>query len=745
MSNLRRYAKSAAVGLLPLQVCGLGAASAQTAMDGLNATTLEEVVVTAQHKLESSRDVPITINAFDANALRQANYNSLAEISQQTPGLFYSASTGQTNPLSLRGIGTNRFDSRIDPSVGTFVNEIYQPRFGQALSDLVDVKRIEVLKGPQGTLYGRNTTGGAINIITNQPTKDPEAGVKVEVGTKHLVNVNAFVSGPIAGPALTGRLAVGYYNRDGFMEDIVSGHTKSTTDKLVRGTLDYAPSDNATISLIAEYMTRRKDAFFFKITSTPTIFQSPTVTAPPLQAGRYNVAENFPGFYDLRQWNASIKASVDLEPFTLTAISAFQHVQGNYADDVDNTLLRIATVQVEEGTKAFSQELRVASRSGGPLTFGNALEWIGGVFYLDDKPKEFDGFLFGQDSVVALLGLRIPGVTLPITNLFISDLDKKSIAGFGQFTYHITDNFQLTAGGRWTHDEIHFTSVGAASVTGLPLIAHNYNTGGDFKWSSFDPKYTLSYSLDDRAGDRALLYASFAHGFKSGGVQNLPTTKAAAEIPFNPEHVKTTELGVKSTWLDRRLQLDAAAFYTKVADLQVQTLTTLPTGATITVTNNAGSSTIRGAELQVAAIPIERLRLSFAYSHLNAKYDVFRSGPNVYSGNRLNLSPENTINVAAVYTVPLVSRGELSLRADWYHSSEVFFTPQNLPSEAQPAYAVTNASVGWTDSSNKWHAAIWGKNLFSREYIIDIFQSHPGFGFQWSDKRTVGLSVERKF
>ena len=206
MSNLRRYTKSAAVGLLPLQVCGLGAASAQTAMDGLNATTLEEVVVTAQHKLESSRDVPITINAFDANALRQANYNSLSEISQQTPGLFYSASTGQTNPLSLRGIGTNRFDSRIDPSVGTFVNEIYQPRFGQALSDLVDVKRIEVLKGPQGTLYGRNTTGGAINIITNQPTRDPEAGVKVEIGNKNLVNVNAFVSGPIAGPALTGRL-----------------------------------------------------------------------------------------------------------------------------------------------------------------------------------------------------------------------------------------------------------------------------------------------------------------------------------------------------------------------------------------------------------------------------------------------------------------------------------------------------------------------------------------------------------
>jgi iron complex outermembrane receptor protein len=137
--------------------------------------------------------------------------------------------------------------------------------------------------------------------------------------------------------------------------------------------------------------------------------------------------------------------------------------------------------------------------------------------------------------------------------------------------------------------------------------------------------------------------------------------------------------------------------------------------------------------------------LTFAYSYLNTKYDVFRSGPNDYSGNRLNLSPENTINVAAVYTVPLVSRGELSLRADWFHSSEVFFTPQNLPSEAQPAYAITNASIGWTDPSNKWQVAFWGKNLFSREYITDVFYSHPGFGFQWSDKRTIGLTVERRF
>jgi iron complex outermembrane receptor protein len=732
-----------AFAALLLLACSRRPAVAQMAPDGTaqDSNTLAEVVVTAQHRAESIREVPIAIDAFDANAIRQANYDSIAEVAAQTPGLFYGIGTGQTNPISLRGIGSNRFDSRIDPSVGTFVNEMYLPRFGQSLSYLVDVERIEVLKGPQGTLYGRNTTGGAINIITNRPTQELTGGAEVEVGNKELVSANGFISGPIAGQAITGRLAVGYYDRDGFMKETVSGHTDGVSNKLVRGTLDFTPSEYATISVVSEYLKRHKDSFFFNINSTPTIFQSPTVTAPPLVPGHYQEALSFPGFYDLEQWYVSVKASVDLAPFTLTSISAFQHAHGNYLNDVDSTVLDIAAVQVDENTNAFSQELRIASRPGGLLTLGDALQWIAGIYYLDDKPKELDEFDFGRDSVVYLLARKVPGLSLPISDIFTSNLHKQSIAGFGQLTYHITDELQFTAGGRWTHDEINFAAGGVPSVSGFPLIAGAYSTGGDLKWSSFDPKFTLSYDVHHHA----LVYASFARGFKSGGVQNLPTTAEAAARPFNPEHVKTTELGLKSTWFDRRLQLDLAAFYTDFADLQVQSLVTLPSGATLTVTDNAGSSTIRGAELEVAALPVRGLRLSLGYAYLHAKYGQFVSGTNDYSGRWLNRSPENTIDVAGVYTIPLASLGEAALRADWFHSSEVFFTPGNLASESQPGYGVVNASVAWTDSAKRWRVSIWGKNLGSTQFITHVFPSQPGFGFLWSDKRTVGLSVARTF
>jgi iron complex outermembrane receptor protein len=733
--------QSARLGILLVLLAGPRCALSQSETEPAGSGVLEEIVVTAQHRTESVRNVPIAIDAFDANAIRQANYASIAEVAAQTPGLFYGVGTGQTNPISLRGIGSNRFDSRIDPSVGTFVNEMYLPRFGQGLSYLVDVQRIEVLKGPQGTLYGRNTTGGAINIITNQPTPQFSGGGQLEVGSKSLVNANGFISGPIAGPELTGRLAVGYYDRAGFMQDTVSGHTDGITNKLVRGTLEYDPLENARVSITSEYLKRHKDTFFFTIKSTPTIFQSPTVKAPPLPAGRYDAALSFPGFYDLQQWYVAVHASIDLEPFTVTSVSAFQHAHGNYLNDVDSTPLDIAAVTVDESTNAFSQELRIASRPGGPLTFGDSLQWIGGLYYLDDRPKETDGFFFGRDSVVYLLARKVPNLSLPISNLFVSNLDKRSFAGFGQLTYHLTERLQFTAGGRWTRDQINFTANGSPSVNGFPLIARPYATGGDLAWSSFDPKVAVSYDIHDRA----LIYASFARGFKSGGVQNLPTTAEAAARPFNPEHVKTTEVGLKSSWLERRLQLDVAAFYTDFADLQVQSLVTLPSGATLTVTDNAGSSRIRGAEVELAAIPVQRLRLSARYAYLHAKYDKFVSGTTNYSGKWLNRSPESTLDLAAVYTIPLASAGELSLRADWYHSSRVFFTPDNRTAESQPGYGVANASVAWSDVAKKWHVSFWGKNLGSTEYITHVFPSNPGFGYLWSDKLTVGLSVERTF
>jgi iron complex outermembrane receptor protein len=713
---------SAVAAALPLRL-----AQAQDATDEV---ALQEIVVTAQKRTENLQDTPIAIAAISGQALERLNLANVASIAAQTPSIAYSEAGGEAQ-IYIRGIGSNIFSIGVDQSVATHIDGVYIGRANMGLTQFLDVERVEVLRGPQGTLYGRNATGGAINIISRQPTDEVEGYASLLVGSFDRREVRAALSGPLGG-GWSARVAVRGVQDDGYTEDLDprgSNKIDDTDLQAMRGTLRWA-GESLTASLSVDYSEFSNGNT--SIYPIDNVGLAETFGAVPT-GDIHKTRNNTPSFHDWQTGGATLNFDWQIsDALTLSSVTGYREWDSDFLFNTDGTEVEVTRSSFVYQSSQVSTELRLA----GDYERGN---FIVGAFYIDEDK-------FGGLGLVRA-GFTPPLVQAPRSFVFLADGSGQASALFGEATYELTDQWSLTAGIRYNEEEKDdlLTSVtllpdtellGLFSPRPLPAPTAAGTRNASRKWTAWTPRFVANW----RPAEDQLYYASYSKGFKSGGFNDL----SVINPPFDPEFVKSYEIGAKTEWLDSRLRLNASAFYYDYTDLQVSVFASLG-AVTTTFTTNAAEATVQGVELELQARPFRNLELAAAVSYLDATYDEFvtpygtctvanaaldsrcvgRPGlPRLIdaAGNRLNNAPEWKGNLSATYGIDLAAGGRVSLFGQVSHQGRVFFLPANTTVMSQAAYTLVDARVAYTSESGALELAAFGRNLTDEDYFHNIVQ-----------------------
>ncbi len=714
------------------------------------AASLEEIVVTASKRSESLQDVPIAVTAYSGEQLRSLAIVDIEGLAVQTPSFVFSKAGGEAQ-IYIRGVGTNIFGVGADPSVAVNLDGVYLGRTNMGLTQFLDIERVEVLRGPQGTLYGRNATGGAINLVSHMPGAELEGYVTAGVGEFDRVEVEAAAGGPLD-DRWGFRVAARYMKDDGYTEDLdpAGGDKLDDNDiQAYRGILQYAPGNGFTATLIGDYSEFTNGNT--SIVPRDDLGLAETLGAVPT-GSIHKERNDLPTFFD---WDSS-GVTLNLEwqlggGATLTSISGYKDYTSDFLFNTDGTEIDVTRSNFKYDSEQFSQELRLASDPQ------QGLRWILGAFYFDEQKTGGLGLV--RASLVPARSFIIP-----------SKNDTKAWAIFGEMSYDLTERFTLTAGVRYNDEEKDdFSAFGLVfDVLGLESPAPVTPVGpprqASDSWDAWTPKFGLEY----RMSDQVLYYASATRGFKSGGYNSLQPSNPA----YDPEFIWAYELGVKSQLADDRLRLNAAVFNYDYTDLQVSTFLN-----NLTFITNAAEATVNGVEVELLARATDRLELGLAVSWLDAEYDEFITAfgsqpctpvppattctrpliPFDASGNQLVNAPEWKLNATARYDVPLGSAGSLVLFGQLSYQDDVFFTQINEPEVGQEAFTLLDARIAWLDAGGHWELAAFGRNLTDEEYFhngvrftstsdpaLDVFQIGNALGYP-APGRSWGLQATYRF
>ena len=723
-NHLQVWLKKGWLKTLCVLLCAGVCSPAVTAdTDGL---MLEEVVVTAQKREQSQQDVPVAITSHSALALEKARITDLVDLSDVTPGLS-AESIGLRSPfIFMRGTGSGSFDIGSDPSVSVFIDELYIPRFSAMQFGLADVERVEVLKGPQGTLFGRNTSGGAISVVSQKPTEDLSGNVSFNIGNKNYYALSSSVNGALSDNVL-GRISLTTTARDGWVENTVTGVDHSDAESFGgKGSLLFV-GENYEALFSLSYTKDNANATTYQNVTDSILFLSPFAPPPALSDDPEKQAYNTDGFQDREATVTSLKVDWDLGFATATSVTGYISSEFTELHDLDGTTADTFDRAADEQSDSFSQEFRLASNEEGTLS------WLGGIYYFYDEAERRDNFILGTDS--SLSAFFNGGASFFTTDEV--EIDTTSWAVFGHIDYDLSEKWQLSLGIRYSEDEK--DSHRSASATApSPLLPVAYIVKATPKWESFTPKIALQYF----AADDIMLYASYSEGFKSGGIQSsIQATPLQAATVFNPEEVESWELGFKSVLLDNRLRLNVALFHVEYSDLQF----IAGTGALV-VTTNAAESTTDGIELDFEAAISERLRISGGYAWLDAKFDRYIDGAGIdQSGNQIVRTPKHQGNIAVVYEMPLDS-GSLTYTVNARAQSRTFFEPSNNDTFSQPGYEQFGARIEYAHNDGDWRVALWGRNLNNEEVCANIIALPGNVGLCSIDAlRSYGASINYEF
>jgi iron complex outermembrane recepter protein len=739
----RRALLLTTVATLGVSAASLAAAAENEAGDS---STIEELVVTARKRTESLQAVPQAVSAYTGNQMAEPGYTDIAKISRVAPNVYFEAPDRSRPLIYVRGIGTRSYDGGSDPSVGTFIDGVYQGRFGGLLVELQDVERIEVLKGPQGSLYGRNTIGGAISIITRDPTETfkghAEAGIGAsKVSGDNLYNLGGSISGPIIPEKLQGLVSVAYNYRDGYQPTrsqagVDTGVRGGSEDSIsLRGKLNWTPTEELRIKLAGDYT--HMDGPPLILVTEPLArglgpgALTPGFTVPPVTNDvlhPYSDVTNV--FLKKKMYGASVTADYTLGKVTLTSITAARKLKINELNDLDGSSLPFYTNPVTDHAQQVSQEFRASYE-------GEKAQWLVGAYYGREIDDRRDSIVFGP---AALLPVISGG---PTTWTFHVKAVSESKAVFGQFTWNFTDQLAATVGARYSEDEkaLVYDSRNTAPIKigVVPFVLRVPR-----KWDSFDPSLSVSYKFTPDI----MAYATYASGYKVGAFQFFATTALAAQQVAEPEDAKSYEVGIKSTLFDRRLRLNAAAFRIDYKNLQLLRLIPAPPPvASLIVVGNAADSKIEGLELEGRAIVNDMLSFDFSYAYLDAHFKnyIFRPGLD-FSGNRMPRAPKNSYSVAANLQKDM-GPGRASARLSYAWRSSIFFETDNNtvdPNSTDNALGLLDASANYVVGN--WTVGVWGRNLTDQRYRRQALNSTGNAQRNiWAEPRTFGAKVAYDF
>ena len=690
------------------------AAMAQTVTERADTGGLADIVVTARKQEENLQDVPIAISAFTGDSLAASRVSGVQDLNVTIPGLHIpSAGVGQT-PF-LRGVGSSDTAPGQESAVAIYVDGVYQPMPWSNMIPFNNIERVEVLKGPQGTLFGRNATGGLIHVVTRDPSGDLQGNASVAYERFDRIIGKGYIGGDIA-EGIAADFAAYYSNqRDGWGKNLITGNDVfKGRSYALRSKWVFQPSDRAKITVIGDYRKERSsNNYTFRVVPGTISIGGDLPTE-----NFYNIRADMDPLHRGRVWSASGKVEYDFDAFTLTSLSAYQDnkfkVEWDNDGSVGETLVHVSVDKAI--TRMFTQELQLASNSNGPF------RWIAGLYYMNmvggwDGPKGIQ--LYGE-HVVPSGGAPFLGVDI------ISKVKTKSYAVFAEVTYDVTPSTHLTVGGRFTRDERRL--YGEQFLEGgAPGLAPIMSLGAfDLDTSFEEPTYRAMLSQD--VADGVMLYASYSRGFKSG---NFNTTNPA-NPPFQPEKLDAYEVGFKSRLIGNALQLNAAAFYYDYANMQLFEAR----GPTTNVVN-AASSKIKGFEIDATARPTDRLSARMGFTYLDSEYTDFENAacffsnpaggntamPCDVSGNPLVRSPKFTVNLGADYTLP-TSVGDFTLTTSYYFNSGFNFSPEGKLHQAD--YNLLNAQLRWTSLSERYNVTLYASNITKQKYTA--FQVAQGEG-----------------
>jgi iron complex outermembrane receptor protein len=688
---------------------------------------VDEVIVTAQRRSESVQLVPASITAVNQAIMAQRGITDVATLQFAVPSLTLGRSLGVTQ-IAIRGVGR----SVGQPGVAINIDGVYQPRNTPMVVGQSDLDRIEVLRGPQGTLYGRNANGGAVNFITQAPTGETEGYVQASYATYDEYRLQSALNLPINDRVRT-RLAVDYNKRDsGFVKNVAGGPDLDTVDTLagrLRVAVDLTDNLDLDVNFNAFHGGGAGD--YYVLTSLPSaagVTLNPFISKAivPLRYNRTSAKGPTSSDRDFESLSATLNWK--LEGFDLKSITAYQRMDNKWDMDRDGVDLAVVDAHADESSSTFSQEFD-ASGATGPV------DWVGGLYYMDDKHAQTTYYAFA-------LGFA----PLPSNSFLVQSMPQyqtEAYAGFGDMTWHVNDRLRLIGGVRYSNDKttvVHRNYIGSM-VTGATLL-DTCKTQRDVLESD-SVTYRLGGQFD--LSDNKHVYATTSTGFKSGGVNF-----SGCNNTFAPENITSYEGGFKGRFLENRLTLNASAFWYDYSDFQLSQVVGISGRIT-----NAASATVKGVEVESFWTPDEHWSLNGSVAFLDATFGSFVNtdslnaalGPQNLKGKYLANSPKVSGNVGLSYRTSLTETGRFTARADVTARSKVYFREFNRPEESQTGYAVVNANLIWDSPSENYRVRLFANNLFDKGYYTSML-AVDGFGARagsFGTPRQVGVELRAAF
>lgn len=695
---------------------------------------LEEVMVTAQKRSESLQDVPIALSAFSGDTLKDLGVNNIKDIQAVTPN-FVVNNTGAIAQPYLRGIGTRLSNMGLEPSIATYIDDRYISRPAATLFELADVERIEILKGPQGTLYGRNAAGGAVRVVTMAPADELEGLISAGIGNYDSRSLSGTASVPLSDTVKT-RFSAMTKQRDGYADNLSPLGVSELDDQdfqAYRAKLQWNMTDDASMLLSVGYFEQDDNN------------GNDVVALPPYDKNRGIDRGGVTGLdpdevgtaidlnIDSDELSAQLRFDIAFEGVDFAAMTTYSDWNNNTRPtDGDGTSAAVLDVtSATEDSETYSQELQLLSNSDGDW------DWLAGVYFYHQEGNSNIMLDVGASSLASLQNQSV-------------DTDAWSI--FGQTTWQINDTWALTLGGRWNDEEKDVSMTEEPGTIMAGGTAGKLPFDDNESWSEFTPKATLEYSFD--AG---MAYLTYSRGFKSGGF-NYP---AVANEPLDPEILDMYELGYKADLLEGSLRLNAALFYYDYQDLQVTRAGSGEGGSITLTTENAADAEVLGFEFDVNWLATEYLTLSAGAGFLDSEYQDYDASAKVFlettagmtdvffdaSGESLLRAPDTSAYVSAKYefsagdaTVPVVLTYSYKDEYDFD-----FIASEETDAIRQDAYGLLSARISYQSPNKDWSVALWGSNLTDEEYFDDIVANSAGIRGSYGVPRTYGVEGTYNF
>lgn len=713
------------LSLMAMMTCLAPAARAEAADANARADAdsgLAEIVVTAQKRGENLQKVPIAVTALSGEALTTKGITTVVDLTRVAPSLTYTVQATQATPR-IRGVGTAIAGTGNENSVATYVDGVYYASATGSILTFNNIEQVAVLKGPQGTLFGRNATGGLIQITTADPKQELQGNVRVGYGSQNTIGGDLYVTGGL-GAGAAANLAVHYSNQmDGFGKNLANGKdVNKTRDIGVRTKFKFDLGGRTTAIAAFDYDHTIAAAPAFRA----AYGEKALFTGYSFKGGFNDTDTDTQPYSSVEQYGASLNVTHEFDGAKLVSISAYRRTQWDVAFDSDGTPTPALSVNVHEVDRQFSQELQLISTGSGPF------KWMVGGYYFYGKAHNNPGTIY-----LPVFGLNQIINSIQSTN---------SYAAFAQATYSFDAATSLTLGLRYTNEDKTMNSSGELDFLNPAFVL----PAAPYTARQHVSRLTWRAAIDHKIGEDVLVYASYNRGFKSGGFNAFALNTPNA---FVPETLDAFEVGLKSEFAGRKVRFNAAGFYYDFKNIQLNTYVN-----SAPAVYNGKQATIYGLDADLTAAPVRGLTLTAGLSLIHARFGDFPITTTVIlptgglvlgpmtsaKDKRLPQTPDVQLNLGAQYHVELPG-SSLDFAADYFHSARWFEAPENRLN--QPAYSVVNASVAWNFGANQAYSfRIWGRNLNNAHYANQL-TAQPNFLdlVNPADPRTYGATLSVKF